>query len=109
MKRRDFFTSSLAAASAAGLASAIKSSAAEGAAHAAREFYELRLYHLRRGPKQKLWEDFSAIPAMNRQGIGPVGVFSVMIGPDNPTTYVLLPHKSLESFATVKDRVHADP
>jgi hypothetical protein len=112
MKRRDFLTSSLAAASAAGLASAIKSSAAEATAQAGREFYELRLYHLRRGPKQKLWEDFyreAAIPAMNRQGIGPVGVFSVMIGPDSPTMYVLLPHKSLESFATANERVHADP
>lgn len=87
-------------------------SAAEKSESPAREFYELRLYHLRRGPKQKLFDDFyehAAIPAMNRAGIGPVGVFSVMVGPDSPTMYVLLPHKSLESFATANDKVHSDP
>jgi len=37
-----------------------------------------------------------------------VGVFNVMVGPDSPTTYVLLTHKSLESMATATDRVRAD-
>ena len=75
------------------------------------EYYELRLYHLRRGPKQKLFEDFfreAALPAMNRNGIGPVGVFNVLIGPDNPTVYALIPYKSIEAFATATDRVRAD-
>jgi len=111
MKRREFLKSSLAAASAAGLAAAASAPGAEGSANAAREYYELRLYHLRRGPKQKLFDDFyreAAIPAMNRNGIGPVGVFNIMSGPDSPTMYVLLPHKSIESIATANDRVRAD-
>jgi NIPSNAP len=110
MKRREFLKSSLAAASVGALTMNV--SAAEKSESVAREFYELRLYHLRRGPKQKLFDDFyqhAAIPAMNRAGIGPVGVFSVMVGPDSPTMYVLLPHKSLESFATANDRVRSDP
>src|SRR5215470_6524637 len=77
-----------------------------------REYYELRMYHLRRGPKQKLFDDFFrdvSLPAMNRNGIGPVGVFSVMVGPDSPTMYLLVPHKSIESFATATDRVTSDP
>ena len=114
MKRREFLKSSLAAASVAGLASAtaVKTSAAESGGKAAREYYELRLYHLRRGPKQKLFDDFyreAAIPAMNRQGVDKVGVFNVMTGPDSPTMYVLLTHQSIESFATLYDRLRADP
>jgi hypothetical protein len=111
MKRREFLKTSLAVASLTGLASAVKTSAAEGSEKGAREFYELRLYHLRRGPKQKLFDDFyreAAIPAMNRHGIASVGVFSLMSGPDSPTMYVLLTHKSIESFATANDRVRAD-
>src|SRR5437868_1967965 len=100
MKRREFLKSSLAAAS-AGALTTMNLSAAEKGESSAREFYELRLYHLRRGPKQKLFDDFyrdAAIPAMNRIGIGPIGAFSVMYGPDSPTMYILIPHKSLESF-----------
>ena len=111
MKRREFLTSSIAAVSAAGLASALKASAAEGGGKAAGEFYELRMYHLRRGPKQKLFDDFyrdAAIPAMNRNGISNVGVFNVATGPDSPTMYVLLTHQSIESFVTANDRVRAD-
>ncbi len=59
----------------------------------------------------KRFDDFyreAALPAMNRAGLGPVGVFSVMTGPDSPTMYVLLPHASAESFATANERVRAD-
>jgi hypothetical protein len=111
MKRRVFLKSSLVATGAGTLAAMMNSSAAEKNEGASREFYELRLYHLRRGPKQKLFDQFyreAAIPAMSRAGIGPVGVFGVISGPDNPTMYVLIPHKSLESFATANDRVRAD-
>ena len=111
MKRREFLKSSLTAASVAGLASALETSAAGQGTGTTREFYELRLYHLRRGPKQKLFDDFyreASIPAMNRAGIGPVGVFNVAYGPDSPTMYVLIPHKSIESFGTALDRVRSD-
>ena len=111
MKRREFLKSSLTAASVAGLASALETSAAGQGTGTTREFYELRLYHLRRGPKQKLFDDFyreASIPAMNRAGIGPVGVFNVAYGPDSPTMYVLIPHKTIESFATALDRVRSD-
>jgi len=75
------------------------------------EYYELRLYHLRRGSKPKLFDDFfrdAALPAMNRNGIGPVGVFNVLIGPDNPTVYALIPYKTIEAFVTATDRVRSD-
>jgi hypothetical protein len=60
---------------------------------------------------QKRFDDFyknAAVPAMGRVGIGPVGVFSVMIGSASPDMYVLIPHKSPESFATSTDRLRAD-
>ena len=111
MKRRDFLKSSLAASAAAGIASAFAVTAAETGGKPAREFYELRLYHLRRGPKQKLFDDFyreAAVPAWNRAGVSPVGVFDVMVGPDNPTKYVLMVHQNIESVATATDRVRSD-
>jgi hypothetical protein len=60
---------------------------------------------------QKRFDEFyrdAAIPAMNRAGISPVGVFHVAAGPDSPTAYVVLPHRSIDSFATALDRVRAD-
>jgi hypothetical protein len=110
MKRRQFLKSS--AVAGIGVATAaLNTNAADQTDMTTPEFYELRLYHLRRGLKQKLFDDFyreAALPAMNRAGISPVGVFNVLFGPDSPTMYVLMPHKSLASFADSNDRVHAD-
>ena len=75
------------------------------------EYYELRLYHLRRGPQVKALHDFFAevaLPAMKRNGLGPIGCFEVLTGPDSPTIYMLIPHKSIDSFSTASSRVNAD-
>lgn len=112
MKRRNFLKTSVAAAGVGTLATVLGSSAAEQKEGTGREFYELRIYHLRRGPMQKRFDDFyknAAIPAMGRAGIGPVGVFNVMTGPSSPSMYVLIPHKSAESFVTATDRLRDDP
>jgi hypothetical protein len=117
MKRRNFLASAIAASSMLGvkgsetLANTFLSSETLSPQTAKPEYYELRRYHLRRGPKVKVMNDFfreAALPAMNRNGMNPVGVFDVMIGPDNPTLYVLIPHKSLDSFATAGARMAAD-
>ena len=111
MKRREFLKSSVAIASAAATTELLAAESTESGRSVAREFYELRKYHLRRGPMQKRFDDFyreAAIPAMNRAGISPIGVFSVMTGPDSPTMYVLLPHKSADAFAGANERVRAD-
>jgi GNAT superfamily N-acetyltransferase len=107
MKRREFLASSLAA-------SAPSTLMAGGPAtdQSRPEYYELRQYHLRRGPQVKLTDDFlreAALPAWKRLGIGPIGVFNTSIGPDTPTVYVLIPHPSLESVATTAARLQADP
>jgi hypothetical protein len=76
------------------------------------EYYELRAYHLRQGgPQPKRLDDFlrdAAMPAFKRLGIGPVGVFQVAVGPDSPTTYVLIPHASPASIVTLPTRLAAD-
>ena len=45
---------------------------------------------------------------MNRIGIGPVGVFNVMYGQNEPSLYVLAVHKSLESVANASTRLLED-
>src|SRR4051812_610307 len=110
MKRRDFLKTALVSTAAAGFSSS--SVAAEPASAAgAREYYELRLYHLRQGAMQKRFDEFlksAYVPALNRAGVSTVGVFNVMVGPDSPTVYLLLPHKDLASFATVNERLGRD-
>lgn len=111
LNRRRFIASSLAAAGAP-IALPASDDAKESALPPAREYYELALYRLRRGPKQKAFEKFmeqAAIPALNRAGVGPVGVFNVMAGPDNPTAYVLLPLKTPEGLLDSNHRILADP
>jgi len=110
MKRRAFLQTSLAVAGGGAVVSSL-AAGAEEAETSQRQFYELRLYHLRRGPQTELFDKFyrdAAIPALNRAGIAQVGVFSVMIGPESPAMYVLLAHPSLHSLAATHLRVLAD-
>ena len=110
MKRRDFVKTAFVTAAAAAFDSSSK--AAESVAmSAAHEYYELRLYHLRQGAMQKRFDEFlkdAYVPALNRAGVATVGVFNVMVGPDSPTVYLLLPHKDLAGFATLGDRMARD-
>jgi hypothetical protein len=107
MKRREF----VAASCLAGLAPLGAVAKAEVSAPLPnKELYELRLYHLQAGPKQKSFEHFlrqAAIPALNRAGVRPVGVFRMLEG-DDPNLYVLLPHQSPESVVMLPQRLAAD-
>ncbi|HMP82201.1 MAG TPA: NIPSNAP family protein [Verrucomicrobiota bacterium] len=109
MKRRDFLKSSLVAATAVAAASVAR--AAETTSAVRREFYELRLYRLRQGPMLKRFDDFyrtAALPAWNRAGVATVGVFDVMIGPDQPTKYVLLPFKTWDAMNEAREKFESD-
>lgn len=110
MKRREFLTTSLAAGALAATSTTIMN-AAEEKSGTAREIFELRLYHLRMGPMIKRFDDFYrdvAVPAWNRAGVSTVGVFDVMIGPDAPTRYVLLPFASLAAMQSAREKFEAD-
>lgn len=105
MNRREFLTTS----GAAGMAG--MSSLAVGAGAGEREYFEFRKYRLHTGSKKNQVGNFLrkvGIPALNRIGIGPVGVFTATYGPSDPTLYVMLVHKSLESVLTSSERLLAD-
>ena len=112
MKRREFLASSLAASTlVAAQPNPYLSAADENAKRGGREFYQLRRYHIISGPQRKLCDDFfslALIPALNRLGIGPVGVFDLTIGPDTPTIYVLVPGTNAEMVATVETHLAKD-
>ena len=113
MRRRDFIVASGIATGTLALPSMARSS------KKSRQFIELRIYHFASLEKQHAFEEFlqnAAIPAFNRAGARPVGVFK-LLAKDNPdlkleadTTdlYVLLPHDSAESLADFSNRLGAD-
>lgn len=76
-----------------------------GAAGGARQYYELRRYHLQSGPQEKLTDAYfeqALIPALNRMGMNPIGAFSLFLGPEQPSLYLLIPASSLEALVTVE-------
>jgi hypothetical protein len=110
MKRRQFLSN--AAASSAAFASSRGLLAMQSQTTGKqRECYELRKYFLEQGPQQKLTDSYLAeafIPALNRLGIQNVGAFSLDIGPETPTTYLLIPCNSLETLVTTELRLAHD-
>jgi hypothetical protein len=105
MQRRDF----LAAAGVAAL-SPLPTLEALGQP-APRQYFELRRYHLLPGAKQRAFSAFvgdAMIPAMNRAGVGKVGAFTVMYGENAPSLYLVLAHSTIESVATLRDRLADD-
>ncbi len=107
MKRRDFFVASA-------LAAAIpmsRQALADDEPSGAKQYLELRHYIFASAEKQKAFEDFlakAAIPALNRQGIRPVGVFKAADKEEISGLWVLIPHNSLESAITSNTKMLAD-
>lgn len=107
MERRTFLAGGLAA---AGLSASTMTAGAEPPT-ADREYYELRHYLLRLGPQSARLDAYlkdALIPAAKRLGLGPVGAFSLAMGLDSPSVYVLLAHKSAVSALTLESRLDAD-
>ena len=113
MKRRDFIKTSVAASTIAGLGPVgLKAAAAQPAGGMNREYYELRVYRLKAGANHDLLDAYvekAAIPALNRLGVKPVGVFTEIDPKNGPALYVLRTYPSLEVFATATARLSADP
>ena len=121
MKRREFLKTSVTVSTLAGLSTAsLGVSAAESAGGAGREYYELRAYRLKNGASHELLDNYlekAAIPAWNRLGIKPVGVFVQQERTGAPagtevrdpsSVLVLIPYPSLESFASAGSRLNQD-
>lgn len=111
MERRKFLASSLAAATYAGARSSDGFGGQAAVDENGREYYELRRYHLRSGPQVKLTHDYlrqALLPALNRLGVSPVGVFNTVLGPESPTLHLLLPSPLLETLADLRFRLQQD-
>ncbi len=107
MKRREFLGASCVAGAAAMGNAAM---GAEAAPATGKELLELRLYKATAGAMREKLDKFlaeAAIPAWNRLGIQPVGVFA-WADEKVADLYVLLPHKSAESFVAAAAKLAAD-
>ena len=75
------------------------------------QYYELRVYTTQSEAQQKRVNDYwqnAAVPAYNRKGIQPVGVFTEMQDSATNKIYVLIPCDSLETFAAIPAKLGAD-
>ena len=121
MKRREFLKTSLQATALGTLGTAALSRPAQGAeGRVAQEYYELRAYHMANPEGGALLEDYlekAAIPALNRIGCRPVGVFRQQERQTPPastelrepaTIFVLIPYPNLETFAQANARLRRD-
>ena len=106
MERRDFLKTAAATAAVSGLG--IREASAQ---QAQREFYELRVYEQLTGNRKNVLSDYlakAAIPAWNRIGVRPVGVFTVVYGANALNLYVLIPYPTLDSFLAAPEKLAAD-
>ena len=81
------------------------------AADDTRQYYELRVYTTKSAEQQKRVIDYwqtAAVPAYNRLGLQPIGVFTEI--EDSPTNsiYVLLPADSFATFGEIPAKLAAD-
>ena len=109
MKRRDFLKTSSVAGGALFSPWAGGEALAQDAS--SREFYELRTYQTQTGNRKAVLNEYlekAFIPALNRLGSRPVGVFSVVSGSNALNLFVLVPHASLEGFLASHGRLAAD-
>ena len=75
------------------------------------QYYELRVYSTKSEKQQKLVSDYwqnAAVPAYNRMGIQPIGVFTELQDSPKNKIYVLIPYDSLDVFASVPAKLAAD-
>jgi hypothetical protein len=119
MRRRDFLTASATALAAASLLPSSARAAESTASSGPRQLFDLRTYKFASQEKQKAFAEFlekAFVPAANRAGIKPVGLFQ-MTAKENPQLkltedpleiWVFLPHDTFESFLGFEAKVAAD-
>ena len=75
------------------------------------QYYELRVYSTQSAEQRQRVNDYwqnAAIPAYNRMGIRPVGVFTEQEDSATNKIYVLIPCDSMEIFAAIPAKLAAD-
>jgi hypothetical protein len=109
MKRREFIAA-MAGTSLIAAAGRSMNAHSQGGAAATPEFYVWRQYILRTGTQPRRLAEFlqAAIPALNKLGHAPVGVFEVMFGLPTPGVFVLTPSTSLEHMQAIEAGLERD-
>jgi hypothetical protein len=77
----------------------------------ARQWYELRTWHFSNADQQLLTETYlekAYLPALNRAGLKPIGVFSETQAQGTARLFLLIPYPDLETFAGLDTRLAAD-
>jgi hypothetical protein len=75
------------------------------------QYYEVRIYATQSAEQQQQVNDYwqkAAVPAFNRMGIQPVGVFNELQDSATNHIYVLIPCDSPEQFAAIPAKLAAD-
>jgi hypothetical protein len=109
MHRRDFMASTLGATFMAASSNANRGRQPGGAKTP--EYYMWRQYLLRTGTQPQRLGDFlqnAAVPALNRLGHSPIGVFEATFGVPSPTIFVLIPSSSVESLMSIEAGLERD-
>lgn len=109
MERRDFLAAALGVPMT--LAATSGQTQAPAGGSTVPEFYVWRQYIVRNGTQPQRLAEFlknAAIPALNRLGHRPVGVFEVVAGLPSPTVFVLTPSPSLDRVAAVEAGLERD-
>lgn len=105
MNRRSFVKNSLAASVVVGTVPLASAGAAQGQPGGGKQQYlELRRFVVKSKAKRDFVTAFlqsAAIPALNRQGIKPLGVFYEMPESEDYSIYTLVPFASLDQFGSV--------
>jgi hypothetical protein len=107
MQRRDFLTASALTAAVASLPVAAHAQAPASD----REYYEWRTYRAASAAKRMFIGDYleaAAVPAWNRMGLGPVGVFTETGEGATYAVNVLLVYPSLEKFVAARETLESN-
>jgi len=75
------------------------------------QYYELRVYTTQSGSQQQRINEYwqqAGVPAYNRLGIQPIGVFTESQDSATNRIYVLIPYDSLEDFTSLPKKLGAD-
>jgi hypothetical protein len=79
--------------------------------HDHRYWYELRTWHFSNDAQQQLTESYlekAFLPALNRAGLQPIGVFIETQTQGTARLFVLIPYRDLGTLATLEDKLAAD-
>ena len=75
------------------------------------QYLEFRTYHLSSAeelPEVDTYFEEGLLPALERQGIGPIGVFTDRMPEGAPNVYLLIPFSSIAQFSTMQSKLDAD-